>query len=252
MVSNMLLNVENITVHYSRLPALRDVSVTVEEGEIVCIVGPNGAGKSTTLLSISGVLNPTSGTITFDGRKINGMNAEAVARAGISQVPEGRHVFTTLNVEENLRIGTSIRDDRSDTEKDFKRVLEIFPVLAERRKQSAGKLSGGEQQMLVIGRALLTNPRIMTIDEPSLGLAPNLVDRVYETLLDLRKDRGLTLLIVEQSSERALKAADRLYVLRSGQMQLEGKAEELKDGEKVRQAYFGFDEDAGTDISVSF
>ena len=252
MVSNMLLNVENITVHYSRLPALRDVSVTVEEGEIVCIVGPNGAGKSTTLLSISGVLNPTSGTITFDGRKINGMNAEAVARAGISQVPEGRHVFTTLNVEENLRIGTSIRDDRSDTEKDFKRVLEIFPVLAERRKQSAGKLSGGEQQMLVIGRALLTNPRIMTIDEPSLGLAPNLVDRVYETLLDLRKDRGLTLLIVEQSSERALKAADRLYVLRSGQMQLEGKAEELQDGEKVRQAYFGFDEDAGTDISVSF
>ncbi len=248
----MLLHVENITVHYSRLPALRDVSVTVEEGEIVCIVGPNGAGKSTTLLSISGVLNPTSGNITFDGQKINGMNAEAVARAGISQVPEGRHVFTTLNVEENLRIGTSIRNDRSDIEKDFKRVLEIFPVLAERRKQSAGKLSGGEQQMLVIGRALLTNPRIMTIDEPSLGLAPNLVDRVYETLLDLRKDRGLTLLIVEQSSERALKAADRLYVLRSGQMQLEGAAEDLQDGAKVRQAYFGFDEDVGKDGAANF
>lgn len=238
----MLLNVDNITVHYSRLPALRDVSVTVDDGEIVCIVGPNGAGKSTTLLSISGVLNPTSGDITFDGQRTNGMSPEAVARAGISQVPEGRHVFTTLNVEENLRIGMSIRKDRSEAEKEFKRVLEIFPVLAERRRQSAGKLSGGEQQMLVIGRALLTNPRIMTIDEPSLGLAPNLVDRVYETLIDLRRDRGLTLLIVEQSSERALKVCDRLYVLRSGQMQLEGKSADLQDGEKVREAYFGFDE----------
>ncbi len=248
----MLLSVENITVHYSRLPALREVSVEVEEGEIVCIVGPNGAGKSTTLLSISGVLNPTSGEIVFDGQKINGMSAEAVARAGISQVPEGRHVFTTLNVEENLRIGTSMRNDRAEIEKDFKHVLDIFPVLAERRRQAAGKLSGGEQQMLVIARALLTNPRIMTIDEPSLGLAPNLVDRVYETLMDLRRDRGLTLLIVEQSSERALKAADRLYVLRSGQMQLEGKATDLQDGEKVRQAYFGFEEGTSQEGEIAF
>jgi branched-chain amino acid transport system ATP-binding protein len=248
----MLLEVKDITVHYSRLPALREVSVNVDEGEIVCIVGPNGAGKSTTLLSISGVLNPTHGEIFFDGNRINGMNAEAVARAGISQVPEGRHVFTTLNVEENLRIGTSIRKDGENIEKDFKHILDIFPVLAERRKQAAGKLSGGEQQMLVIGRALLTNPRIMTIDEPSLGLAPNLVDRVYETLIDLRRDRGLTLLIVEQSSERALKAADRLYVLRSGQMQLEGKAADLQDGEKVRQAYFGFEEGSKHDDEVAF
>ena len=248
----MLLNVENITVHYSRLPALREVSVTVDEGEIVCIVGPNGAGKSTTLLSISGVLNPTSGEITFDGMTINGMSPEAVARAGISQVPEGRHVFTTLNVEENLRIGTSIRKDRSGIEKDFKRVMEIFPVLAERRRQAAGKLSGGEQQMLVIGRALLTDPRIMTIDEPSLGLAPNLVDRVYDTLLELRNDRGLTLLIVEQSSERALQVADRIYVLRSGEMQLEGNAADLQDGEKVRQAYFGFEEGTTHEEEVAF
>ncbi len=248
----MLLSVENITVHYSRLPALREVSVTVDEGEIVCIVGPNGAGKSTTLLSISGVLNPTSGEIVFDGQKINGMNPEAVARAGISQVPEGRHVFTTLNVEENLRIGTTIRNDRAEIEKDFKRVLDIFPVLAERRKQAAGKLSGGEQQMLVIARALLTNPRIMTIDEPSLGLAPNLVDRVYETLSELRRDRGLTLLIVEQSSERALKSADRLYVLRSGEMQLEGKSADLQDGQKVRQAYFGFEDGSTHEGEVAF
>ncbi|MBT4428752.1 MAG: ABC transporter ATP-binding protein [Rhodospirillaceae bacterium] len=248
----MLLNVESITVHYSRLPALRGISVSVDEGEIVCIVGPNGAGKSTTLLSISGVLNPTEGEITFHGKRINGMSPEAVARAGISQVPEGRHVFTSLSVEENLRIGTNMRKDRSDIEKDFKHVLEIFPVLAERRKQAAGKLSGGEQQMLVIGRALLTNPRMMTIDEPSLGLAPNLVDRVYETLLELRKDRGLTLLIVEQSSERALTAADRLYVLRSGEMQLEGNAADLRDGEKVRQAYFGFEEGTTHEGEVAF
>ena len=248
----MLLNVENITVHYSRLPALRGISVSVDEGEIVCIVGPNGAGKSTTLLSISGVLNPTEGEITFHGKRINGMSPEAVARAGISQVPEGRHVFTSLSVEENLRIGTNMRKDRSDIEKDFKHVLEIFPVLAERRKQAAGKLSGGEQQMLVIGRALLSNPRMMTIDEPSLGLAPNLVDRVYETLLELRKDRGLTLLIVEQSSERALTAADRLYVLRSGEMQLEGNAADLRDGEKVRQAYFGFEEGTTHEGEVAF
>ena len=224
----------------------------VDEGEIVCIVGPNGAGKSSTLLSISGVINPTEGEITFDGKRISGMSPEAVAPAGISQVPEGRHVFTTLNVEENLRIGTNMRKDRSGIEKDFKHVLEIFPVLAERRKQAAGKLSGGEQQMLVIGRALLTNPRMMTIDEPSLGLAPNLVDRVYETLLELRKDRGLTLLIVEQSSERALTAADRLYVLHSGEMQLEGSAAELQDGEKVRQAYFGFEEGKTHEGEVAF
>lgn len=248
----MLLDVDNITVHYGRLAALRGVSVTVAEGEIVCIVGPNGAGKSTTLLTISGVLHPTEGAVTFDGRAISGMNPEAVARAGISQVPEGRHVFTTLNVEENLRIGTRMRKDRSEIEKDYRRVLDLFPVLAERRRQPAGKLSGGEQQMLVIGRALLTKPRIMTIDEPSLGLAPNLVDRVYEVLLELRDRQGLTLLIVEQSSERALKAADRIYVLRSGQMQLEGNARELQDGAKVREAYFGFKEGVKRAAEVEF
>ena len=237
-----LLSVEDIYVHYGRVPAVRGVSVDVREGEIVCIVGPNGAGKSTTLLTISGVLKPTTGTVNFDGKSIAGLKPETVARLGVSQVPEGRHVFTTLSVEENLRLGTRMRKDRKQIEQDFKRVLETFPVLAERRRGPAGKLSGGEQQMLVIGRALLTNPRIMTIDEPSLGLAPNLVDRVYEVLLDLRESRGLTLLIVEQSSERAIKAADRLYVLRSGEIQLEGTAAELADGEKVRHAYFGFAE----------
>ncbi len=235
-----LLKVDGITVHYSRLAAVRNVSVEVGEGEIVCIVGPNGAGKSTTLLAISGILSPTEGTVTFGSKNITGANPENVARMGISQVPEGRHVFTVLNVEENLRIGTLMRRDRNEIEKDFKMVLDMFPVLAERRRQPAGKLSGGEQQMLVIGRALLTRPKLMTIDEPSLGLAPKIVDRVYEVLTDLRNRMGLTLLIVEQSSERALKAADRIYVLRSGQIQLSGDAKDLRDGEKVKQAYFGF------------
>lgn len=248
----MLLNVDNITVHYARLAAIRNVSVTVGEGEIVCIVGPNGAGKSTTLLTVSGILSPTEGSVTFGEKNITGMNPENVARLGISQVPEGRHVFTSLNVEENLRIGTRIRKDRSEIEKDYKMVLEMFPVLAERRRQPAGKLSGGEQQMLVIGRALLTRPRLMTIDEPSLGLAPKIVDRVYEVLTDLRNKIGLTLLIVEQSSERALKAADRIYVLRSGQIQLSGNAKELRDGEKVKQAYFGFSEGVKHEGEVAF
>ncbi len=248
----MLLEVADLHVHYGRLAALRGVSLRVDEGEIVCIVGPNGAGKSTTLLAISGVLVPTSGSITFDSRIINGMSPEVIAKMGISQVPEGRHVFTTLNVEENLRIGTAMRTDKAEVERDYRRVLELFPVLAERRRQSAGKLSGGEQQMLAIGRALLTKARIMTIDEPSLGLAPNLINRVYDVLLQLREREGLTLLVVEQSSERALKSADRIYVLRNGVVQLEGNAKDLQDGKKVHQAYFGFTEDSRTDAKVDF
>ena len=251
-MDNALLKVDGITVHYGRLAAVREVSITVNEGEIVCVVGPNGAGKSTTLLTISGVLAPTTGDILFGGERINAMRPEIVARRGISQVPEGRHVFTTLSVEENLRIGAQMRSDRSEVEKDIKRVQELFPILGERKRQSAGKLSGGEQQMLVIGRALLTNPKIMTIDEPSLGLAPNIVDRVYEVLTTLREERGMTLLIVEQSSERALKAADRLYVLRNGQIQIEGNAVELQYGEKVRQAYFGFSDDENQDDGANF
>ena len=248
----MLLEVADLHVHYGRLAALRGVSLRVDEGEIVCIVGPNGAGKSTTLLAISGVLVPTSGTITFDSKTINGLSPEVIAKLGISQVPEGRHVFTTLNVEENLRIGTAMRTDKAAIERDYRRVLELFPVLAERRRQSAGKLSGGEQQMLVIGRALLTKARIMTIDEPSLGLAPNLINRVYDVLLELREREGLTLLVVEQSSERALKSADRIYVLRNGEVQLEGDAKDLRDGEKVHQAYFGFTDESRTAAKVDF
>lgn len=236
----MLLDVQDLHVHYGRLAALRGISLSVAEGEIACMVGPNGAGKSTTLLAISSILAPSQGTILFDGKPISGLPAENVATLGISQVPEGRHIFTSLTVDENLQVGAATRKDKDRIRKDYDRVLELFPILGERRRQSAGKLSGGEQQMLAIGRALMTNPRFLTIDEPSLGLAPKIVDQVYEVLIDLRQSRGLTLLLVEQSSERALKAADRLYVLRNGEIQLEGKTADLQDGSAVHKAYFGF------------
>lgn len=238
----MLLKIDDITVHYGRLAAVRGVSLEVNQGEIVCIVGPNGAGKSTTLLTIAGALAPSSGAVIFDGKPIAGGRPEAIARLGFSMVPEGRHVFATLTVEENLRIGASARRQRDGEEQDFRRVLEYFPQLASRLNSPAGRLSGGEQQMLVIGRALITKPRLIAIDEPSLGLAPMIVDQVYEILADLRQREGLTLLIVEQSTERALLSADRIYVLRSGRVELVGSQAELSDNDRLPQAYFGFAE----------
>ena len=169
---------------------------------------------------------------------------------GISQVPEGRHIFTSLTVEENLKVGAATRRDKADIQQDLERVIETFPILKERRRQTAGKLSGGEQQMLAIGRALMTSPRLLTIDEPSLGLAPKIVDLVYDVLLELREKRGLTLLIVEQSSERALKVADSIHVLRNGEIQLSGKADGLRDGEEVHKAYFGFTQDHAGEVTI--
>lgn len=235
-----LLRVADIHVHYGRLAAVRGVSLTVAPGEIVCLVGPNGAGKSTTLLTIAGVLAPTQGVVTFGQTAISGLSPEAVARLGLSMVPEGRRIFSSLTVEENLRIGTYGRKDRHDVERDVSRIFEEFPILASRRTMRAGKLSGGEQQQLAIGRALLTGAKLILVDEPSLGLAPMMVERVYDILRDLRNKRGVTLLIVEESSERAVDAADRIYVLRRGLIELEGTSEELADGERLHEAYFGF------------
>ncbi len=238
-----MLKIDNITVRYGQLTAVRGVTIEVAEGESVCIVGPNGAGKTTTLLTLSGVLSPAEGRVNYQNGDITGVNPEKIARMGISHVPEGRHVFALLTVEENLKIGTAMRQDRSGVEADIDLVLEYFPRLKERIKQPAGKLSGGEQQMLVIGRALLTRPKLITVDEPSLGLAPKIVDHVYEILERLRKEEGMTLLIVEQSTKRALENADRLYVLRSGSVQLEGRTADLS-AEDVERAYFGFDDHA--------
>ena len=244
-----MLRCEAIDTGYGRAQVLRGFSLDVQAGEILCLFGRNGAGKTTAMKAIMGLLPLWSGGITVGGEAIGHLPAHQVPLHGIGYVPQGRRLFSELTVAQNLEIGLRARRSGPETEAE---VLALFPRLKERYRQRAETLSGGEQQMLVIGRALLTSPRIMTIDEPSLGLAPNLVDRVYETLLELRKDRGLTLLIVEQSSERALKSADRLYVLRSGQMQLEGNVADLQAGEKVRQAYFGFDEGATHGDEVAF
>jgi len=242
-----MLEITDIHVSYGRLRALKGVSLRVGPGEIVCLIGPNGAGKSTTFAAVAGGVTPTSGHITLEGRELVGVRAEQIARRGVSLVPEGRHVFGTLTVAENLRVGTYMRPDRSAVAGDVERVLEMFPRLRERIASPAGRLSGGEQQMLVIARALLTRPRLLMVDEPSLGLAPKIVDQVYEILLAARQSAGLTLLINEQSSHRILKHADRIYVIRNGHIQLHGTAGELADGEAIKRAYFGFGETAEAD-----
>jgi branched-chain amino acid transport system ATP-binding protein len=239
-----MLEVDDIHVNYGRLAALRGVSLTVNQGEVVCILGPNGAGKSTTLAAIAGGVRPHRGAIRLNQIPLIGKPPESVSRLGVSLVPEGRHVFATLSVEENLRIGSYQRRDHARIEADLEQTLTLFPRLRERLLQPAGRLSGGEQQMLVICRAMMTRPRLMLIDELSLGLAPMIVDQVYETLLERCRHDGVTLLINEQSSERILKFADRIYVLRSGAMRLEGRACELRDGKAVMSAYFGFDDNA--------
>lgn len=237
-----LVEVDGIHVRYGDLMALRGISLTVAEGEVVCIIGPNGAGKSTTLAAIAGGVVPHAGDIRIDGLSITGQRPEQIARLGLSLVPEGRHIFGTLTVEENLRIGGHIQRDCAAAKADMTRLLELFPRLAERLKYPASRLSGGEQQMLAVARAVMTRPRLLLVDEPSLGLAPKIIDQIYDILLDLRRRANLTLLINEQSSNRILKHADRIYVLRGGRLQLEGRAADLQDGEAIRHAYFGFGE----------
>ncbi len=235
-----LLEVEELHVRYGAVAAVRGLALSVADGEVVSIIGPNGAGKSTTLAAIAGGVIPERGRIKLAGANLIGQRPEQIARIGISLVPEGRHVFATLTVEENLAIGTYMRRSRAGVAGEIADVLKLFPRLQERRRMPGGRLSGGEQQMLVIARAMLTRPRLLLVDEPSLGLAPLIVDQVYEILLDLRRREGLTLLIVEQSSHRILKHADRIYVIRSGRIQLEDRAANLRSGEAIKQAYFGF------------
>lgn len=231
-----MLTVGGLNVNYGRLAAVRDLTFSVEAGEIVCIVGPNGAGKSTTLLAIAGVLKPTRGTIVHESRSLNGEPPEDIVRRGIALIPEGRHVFATLSVAENLLMGATIRTDRQQVGRDMAAVLELFPFLCERLDRPAGKLSGGEQQQLVIGRALLSRPRLLMIDEPSLGLAPRIADQVYGVLTALRERDGLTLLIVEQSTERAFQVADRIILLRNGAIVVQGKAADIRS--QVEAGYF--------------
>lgn len=242
-MSTALLEVDELVVHYGRISALDGVSLRVEPGEIVAIVGPNGAGKSTLLTTIAGVVQPVSGNILFGGTPILGQSLERTVRRGVALVPEGRHVFAGLSVLENLRIGALIRKDRNQVAAEIEQFMEIFPILGSRRNELAGRLSGGEQQMLVIARAVLSNPTLLMLDEPSLGLAPKITDGVYELISQLRT-RGLTVLIVEQSADRALRAADRTYVLNTGRVRMSGASEKLRTDPDFEAAYFGVGEEA--------
>ena len=242
-----MLNVDNLQVCYGSIPALRGISIQVDVREIVSVIGANGAGKSTLLLAIMGIVPVKGGIIGLDGLSLSGLAPESVARRGITLVPEGRHIFGTLTVEENLRLGATIRKDHAAINEDLKRVTEMFPVLRARLGSPAGKLSGGEQQQLAIARAFMSRPRLMLLDEPSLGLAPLIVNQVYRSLKDLRTN-GLTILLVEQNSARALESADRTYVLRTGSIELAGSREELLNDPHFEEVYFGFSAD---DISRS-
>jgi branched-chain amino acid transport system ATP-binding protein len=239
-LSTPLLVMKDIRVHYGRLAALKGISISVETGMLACIVGPNGAGKSTTLAAIAGGVSISDGSVYYDGANLSHKSPEAIARLGISLVPEGRHIFGTLTVEENLRMGSFARKDRAGVAGDLSEVLAMFPNLKERRAGLAGNLSGGEQQMLAIGRALMARPRLLMIDEPSLGLAPKIVDQVYEILFDLRRRSSITLLVNEQNSKRIVRYADHVYVLRDGVVRLDDAAENLREGDAVERAYFGF------------
>jgi branched-chain amino acid transport system ATP-binding protein len=233
-----LLRLENLHAGYGPITALRGLDLVVAPGELVCLIGANGAGKTSTLRAISGLLAPSQGRIVFDGRDIHGREPAAILRAGIAHCPEGRRVFPYLTVEENLAMGAYVRRDRAAIADDVGEVCRHFPILAERRRQMAGTLSGGEQQMLAIARALMARPRLVLFDEPSLGLAPTIVETTFGIIADIRR-RGTTVLMVEQNAYAALRMADRAYVMETGRIVLEGAARDLLEDDHVRRAYLG-------------
>ena len=232
-----MLNVKDINVYYGAIHAVRNVSLEVHAGEIVSIIGANGAGKSTILKTLVGLLRSKTGDICLDGQSIANLSPAAIVRQGIALVPEGRRVFPRLSVEDNLLLGAYARKD-NEVPRDINRIYEMFPRLFERKKQNAGTLSGGEQQMLATGRGMMSRPRLLLLDEPSMGLAPLLVNQIFETILDIN-EQGTTILLVEQNAHMALSIADRGYVLETGEVVLAGQAEELFDNDEVRCAYLG-------------
>jgi len=234
----VLLQVDDIHVHYGQVAALRGISLAVDEADFVTLIGSNGAGKSTTLRTISGLNHPSSGSITFDGQPIDKLSADRIVRLGIAHVPEGRRVFKDLSVEENLRLGAFSRNDADAIDSDLQDLYGLFPRLQERRQQLARTMSGGEQQMLAIGRALMSRPRMLLLDEPSLGLAPVIVQEIARILVEINRD-GVAVVLVEQNAELALELARHGYVLETGTIALEGEASSLMDNEHVRRAYLG-------------
>ena len=233
-----MLEIKDIHVYYGAIHAIKGVSLTVRQGEIVTLIGSNGAGKSTTLRTISGLLKPKEGDILFEGESIAGRPAQAIVKAGVSQVPEGRRIFANMTVMENLELGAYSRTDPDGIEADMNMVSERFPRLLERKEQAAGTLSGGEQQMLAMGRALMSRPRLLLLDEPSMGLAPLLIREIFNIIADINK-AGTTVLLVEQNANMALSIAHRAYVLETGRIALSGDAKELAASEEVRKAYLG-------------
>ena len=233
-----LLNVTNLSVSYGAIEAIRNCSLRVEQGEIVTLIGGNGAGKSTMLRTISGLLTPKQGTIQFEDKEIQGQAPHRIAQSGLVHVPEGRGIFANLTVEENLHLGAYSRNDHAEIRKDRERALELFPRVRERLKQAAGTLSGGEQQMVAIARAMLSRPRLLMLDEPSLGLAPQIVQTIFQVIREINNS-GTTILLVEQNAAMALKVAHRAYVIEVGSIEMEGPAAELASSDEVRKAYLG-------------
>ena len=233
-----LLEVKDISVYYGVIQALKGISLEVNEGEIVALIGANGAGKSTTMQSIMGLIHPKSGEIYYNGERIDKMSTHNIVKMGMTEVPEGRHIFQELSVIENIMLGAYTVKDREEKKKDLEKVFKLFPRLQERRNQVAGTLSGGEQQMLAISRALMSKPKLLLLDEPSMGLSPLLVDEVFDIIKEIH-NQGTTILLVEQNAEKALRIADKAYVLETGNITLSGTGKELRNNDLVIKAYLG-------------
>jgi len=233
-----MLKVENLSVHYGMIQAVRDVSFEVNEGEVVSLIGANGAGKTTILRTLSGLVRPSAGKIQFLGKEIQKMPAQKIVAGGLSQVPEGRHVFPGLTVMENLEMGAFLKKNREENQANLKKVFSRFPRLEERKNQDAATLSGGEQQMLAMGRALMSTPKLLLLDEPSMGLAPIFIQEIFDIIQDIQK-QGTTVLLIEQNANKALAISDRGYVLETGKIVLSGTGKELAASDEVRKAYLG-------------
>ncbi|WP_432086496.1 ABC transporter ATP-binding protein [Streptomyces sp. bgisy095] len=235
-----LLEVEDLRVAYGKIEAVKGISFSVEAGQVVALIGTNGAGKTTTLRTLSGLIKPTAGRISFDGQDLNGIPAHKVVSLGLAHSPEGRHIFPRLSIEENLRLGAFLRKDKPGIERDIQKSYDLFPILGERRKQAAGTLSGGEQQMLAMGRALMSEPKLLMLDEPSMGLSPIMMQKIMETISTL-KSEGMTILLIEQNAQAALSLADHGYVLEVGTIKLSGTGQDLLVNDDVRKTYLGED-----------
>ena len=234
-----MLRLQNIQTYYGNIQALKGVTIDIAEGEIVTLIGANGAGKTTTLMSISGITPPRKGEVAFRGSRIEHLRPEEIVKLGICQVPEGRRIFPDMTIVENLELGAFLRNDKAAIKTDLEMVFDLFPILEQRRSQLGGTLSGGEQQMLAISRALMARPRLLLLDEPSLGLAPLIIQQIFEIIKKINKENGTTIFLVEQNANQALKLADRGYVMENGRITLVDKASALLENDEVRKAYLG-------------